>query len=335
MRIRRYEDRDAAAWDTVVDQAPNATFLHSRRFLAYHGDRFTDASLLLESGGDLHALIPAAIDPQDEHHVISHPGATYGGLIAPGFSGRRTIETLGAMAAYYRHLGFSRLTYKTVPYHFSRTPSEGDRYALWRLGATLVRRDLWSVVPLAQPNGTSNKLLRDLQIANRHDLAVSMVSGDDDYRRYHRLLSANLEDRHGVKPVHTDDELIDLRERLGERVALWVAHDRGRTDSPVAGVWLFRFADVAWHMQYTAANAEGREKRAMHLLFHHLLTEARTAGVTHLSYGAVTEQGGRVLNPGLERFKAVFGGGLVTHDFFQLSLTADWPVVLSALADDD
>ena len=333
MKIRAYEDRDAAAWDALVDEAPSATFLHSRRFLTYHGNRFADASLVLESGGDLHALMPAAIDPQDPHHVVSHPGATYGGLIAPGFSASRMMETLAAMAMHYRERGFTHLTYKTVPYHLSRTPSEGDRYALWRLGASLVRRDLWSVVPLAQPNGMTNKLRRDLQIANSCSLAISTADSDDDYRRYHRLLSANLGDRHGVAPVHSADELIDLRQRLGEGTALWLAHAQGRQDSPIAGVWLFRFGQVAWHMQYTAANAEGREKRAMHLLFQRMLTEARAAGVTHLSYGAVTEQGGQVLNPGLERFKAVFGGGLVTHDFFTLPLTQDWPSIPSGQAE--
>jgi hypothetical protein len=142
------------------------------------------------------------------------------------------------------------------------------------------------------------------------------------------LLSANLGDRHGVKPVHSEDELIDLKRRLEEEVALWIAHAPGQPDSPIAGVWLFRFGNVAWHMQYTAANAEGRNKRAMHLLFYRILSAARAMNVSHLSYGAVTENGGRVLNPGLERFKAVFGGGLVTHDFFTLSLADDFQAII-------
>jgi hypothetical protein len=53
-----------------------------------------------------------------------------------------------------------------------------------------------------------------------------------------------------------------------------------------------------------------------------LLEEARYQGVATLSYGAVTEQEGRVLNPGLERFKSDFGGGLVIHDVYTLSLGA-------------
>jgi hypothetical protein len=85
-------------------------------------------------------------------------------------------------------------------------------------------------------------------------------------------------------------------------------------------------------MRYTA---DGRERRAMHLLFNRLMIEARASGVTHLSYGTITEQCARVLNPGLEQFKTVFGGGLVTHDFFELSLTANLPIALGAPADDE
>jgi len=120
--------------------------------------------------------------------------------------------------------------------------------------------------------------------------------------------------------VHTASEMIDLRDRLGDGVRLAFVTPEGRRNDPVGGVWTFRFARVAWHTQYIAANAEGREKQATYLLLRHLLDEARDQGVAALSYGAVTEQEGKVLNPGLERFKSDFGGGLVIHDFYTLPL---------------
>ena len=53
MEIRAFDDRDAEAWDALVAAAPGATFLHSRRFLSYHGNRFQDASLVIERNGNL------------------------------------------------------------------------------------------------------------------------------------------------------------------------------------------------------------------------------------------------------------------------------------------
>ena len=329
VKIRAYQDRDAAAWDDLVDRAPAGNFLHSRRFLAYHGDRFRDASLIVEHGGEIIAVLPAAIDPQDSSHVISHPGATYGGLIAPGFPASSVVAALLAIARYYRSEGLVRLTYKTVPLHFTAIPSQADRYALWRLGATVTRRDLWSVVWTHEGGETTPRLRRQLRFADRHDLTVFETNNAEDYHRYHNLLSANLDERHDVKPVHNVTELIDLRARLGDSVSLWLVTANDMRDMPLAGVWLFRFGQVAWHTQYIASSPEGRDKRAMHLLLQHLLSSARAAGVAALSYGAVTEQDGHVINPGLERFKVEFGGGLVIHDFLTLSLENDWPLNLS------
>lgn len=334
MNLRPFEPQDAEPWDALVDAAPGATFLHARRFLAYHGARFRDASLVLETGGRVVAVFPAAVDPGDPSHVVSHPGATYGGLVAPGFSASETVGALEAIAAHYRAAGFSRLTYKTVPLHLTALPSQADRYALWRLGADVTRRDLWSVVwtdpkdgHLGDPGDGRARRRRERharrsRAAERSELEIFEDASDEAYGRFHALLSENLQERHGVQPVHTVSEMIDLRDRLGDSVRLGFVARKGRRNDPVGGVWTFRFAKVAWHTQYIAANAEGREKQATYLILRHLLDEARVQGVAALSYGAVTEQDGRVLNPGLERFKSDFGGGLVIHDFYTLPLGA-------------
>lgn len=38
--VRRYGEQDAEAWDRLTAESWNGTFLHERRFLAYHGERF-------------------------------------------------------------------------------------------------------------------------------------------------------------------------------------------------------------------------------------------------------------------------------------------------------
>jgi hypothetical protein len=45
---RHYAEQDAEAWDKLVVESWNGTFLHQRRFLSYHGDRFQDLSLIIE-----------------------------------------------------------------------------------------------------------------------------------------------------------------------------------------------------------------------------------------------------------------------------------------------
>ena len=82
---RAYRPDDAAAWDDLVARSVNGTILHTRRFLAYHGSRFRDRSLVVtKSNGKLAGVLPAAEDPVDQSVVTSHPGLTYGGLVHDG-----------------------------------------------------------------------------------------------------------------------------------------------------------------------------------------------------------------------------------------------------------
>ncbi|HEY0006603.1 MAG TPA: hypothetical protein VGB17_17610, partial [Pyrinomonadaceae bacterium] len=85
MQVLRYTETDAEMWDEFISQAPMSTFLHTRRFLSYHGNRFRDASLLLmDQHNRLAGVLPAAVDKGNERRVVSHPGITYGGWLHRG-----------------------------------------------------------------------------------------------------------------------------------------------------------------------------------------------------------------------------------------------------------
>jgi hypothetical protein len=83
--IRSYGPEDASSWNELVERASNGTFLHTRTFISYHGDRFRDRSLILENRRKrIVGVFPAAEAPADPEMVISHPGLTYGGIVHDG-----------------------------------------------------------------------------------------------------------------------------------------------------------------------------------------------------------------------------------------------------------
>ncbi len=72
--------------------------------------------------------------------VVSHPGATYGGLVHDGsVNGDRTRDALAQVREHYAAQGLERLRYDAVPHIYHRSPSQDDIWALAELGATLVR----------------------------------------------------------------------------------------------------------------------------------------------------------------------------------------------------
>src|SRR4051794_32301269 len=141
-----------------------ATFLHTRRFLAYHGNRFEDASLVLrDDGGRLAGVMPAAVEPADTACVTSHPGATFGGIVHHGsLSGPTMIGALEAVCDHYRERGFERFIYAPVPSIYHRRPSGDDVYALFRLGAEWTRCGLSCAVDFESDVRRSSRRRRGL-----------------------------------------------------------------------------------------------------------------------------------------------------------------------------
>jgi hypothetical protein len=314
--VRAYTDADASSWDRFCDGCANATFLHTRRFLSYHCDRFRDASCIVSGTKGWLGLLPAAAHPEQANCVVSHPGVSYGGLLHDGnLSGDDQLAALAAIADYYRQLGHERLRYKVMPHIYQVAPAQDDLYGLFRLGASRYRCDLSSCIDLAARRPAADRRRRGLRKAEKAGLTVS--EGTSNLPHFWPLLVDNLAQRHGVRPVHTLAEITDLANRFPEQIKLNCAQSGSEI---VAGVLLFCTRRVH-HAQYSAANAAGQEAAALDLVFEHCI-EAATQEVRYFDFGISTEEEGGVLNSGLYRFKTEFGGGGVVSEFYELNLTS-------------
>ena len=279
--------------------------------MEYHAARFPDASLLVRTdAGKLVGLLPAS-SASDE--VGSHPGLTYGGLITDQWmTTARILEALSAVAEHLAAAGYSRLVYKTVPHIYHLFPAEEDRYALFRLGARLTRRDLLLVVDYRRRLDYQERRRRSLRKAQ--DLGL-VVEPSEDLASFWAILERNLSERHGVAPVHSLEEIAVLRSRFPDQIVLYLAQ---RGDQPLAGVVVFRTPTVC-HLQYISASPEGRSVGALDIVIDHLLEEY--AGVVrYFDFGAATEDEGRRLNEGLADQKEGFGARAVVHDHYELAL---------------
>lgn len=312
---RRFEESDSDAWDELVAGSWNGTFLHTRRFLRYHGERFQDASLLLEDGarGNVLGVFPAAVDPRDSGCVTSHPGITYGGIVhRGGLLGMRMRAALEAICEHYDSAGFRALRYKVVPAIYHRRPAEDDRYALFLLGARRYRCDLSSTLDLATKPSLAPSKLRNIKKALR--CGSSVETGAQFLRPFWDVLSANLDERHGASPVHSLEEIEDLHARFPENIICTVAVANGEV---VAGSVTFR-TDTVDHGQYYSASAEGRNLSALPLVVERCIAMAASSGRRYYDMGTSNEAEGRVLNEGLHRQKSEFGASGVVYEFYEL-----------------
>lgn len=314
MRVRAFTPADSERWDALCNASYTATFLHTRRFLSYHGARFTDRSLIIEDDERWLGVLPLAEDPHDPHAVVSHPGITYGGLVHDGrLRGEAMVQALRSVCDTLRAQGYRRLRYKPVPTMYQRAPAQDDLYALFRLRSERVRCDLSSCIALAHPLPRSERRQRSLKKAQRAGLTID--SGPEHLSELWPVLTENLQ-RHGVQPVHALDEITLLAERFPQQIACRVARLEKRV---VAGLVLFLTPPCA-HAQYIASNAEGQSMGALDLLFDAAIRDAQLAGTAYFDFGNSNEEQGRVINQGLHRFKSEFGAGGVVHEHHEVAL---------------
>ena len=315
MQARAYTPADAERWDTFCADAHGATFLHTRRFLSYHGDRFTDRSLIFEDGARWLGVLPGAQSPSRANLVVSHPGITYGGVLHEGdLRGEGMLNALQAARDHYAAAGYQTLLYKPVPHIYHRAPAQDDLYALFRLGAKRVRCDLSSCIDLAHPLPVSERRRRALKKAQRAGLTLDTGAHLAD--ELWPVLEANLAQRHGQKPVHSLPEMRMLLERFPQAIRVHVARLEKQV---IAGTVLF-IAGRVRHTQYIASNALGHETGALDLVFDRQIQEARDMNAQFFDFGISNEDGGRSLNVGLHRFKSEFGAGGAVHEFYEIDL---------------
>ncbi len=294
-------------WDDLVARSVNGTFLHTRRYLGYHGSRFADRALVV---GD--AVFPAAEDPADPSRVVSHPGITYGGIVQDGsLRGDAMLDALGAVAEHYRAAGYRTLRYKAVPRIYHRAPADDDLYALARLGARLYRRDLSATVEIGAGVEPRSDRRRNPRVAARR--GATLARGPEHLDAFWAVLTSSLAARHNTTPVHTVEEMRTLLGLFPDDITVDVV----LVDGAVVAGAVHYVTDRVVHCQYSAASPDGAKAYALDLLFTDAIARCDRP---YYDFGISTEADGTVLNTSLYDFKTSFGARGTVCDFYELTL---------------
>lgn len=307
-----YSDEWRSRWEEFVGRSRNATFLFSRDYMEYHADRFPDASLIALCDGKPIALLPACRLEGDM--ISTHAGLTYGGWILPErhVDGAMLLHLMEQWVEWCRANGFKAIHYKPIPSIYASTPSEEDRYALWRCGFSLAAVNLSSAVDMRQPVHFNMNKRRQLKKASRYELKIGESDRWDDFWT---VLCSCLSERHEAAPVHSLDEIKLLQSRFPQNIRLFTIED---ADGIEAGVCVYDTGIVA-HSQYIATTDTARINSYLPALFHHLLTDT-FADRRYFDFGTSNENGGRLLNEGLLNQKFSMGGTGVVYPTYSLSL---------------
>lgn len=310
--VKRYSDGQKGEWDSFVRTSKNATFLFYRDYMDYHSDRFLDCSLMVYRRGALYALLPANIS--DDGILYSHQGLTYGGLLTnERATASEVCKVFDLMNDFYRKEGVNKVVYKPVPWIYHSLPGEEDLYALFATcNAKLKERSVSSTICADRPVAWYR--IRSMGARRAFDAGV-VIEESDRLDDFWQILSTNLMNSYGVKPVHTVEEIKRLGHSFKENIRFVEAKLDGKM---LGGVVLYVSRNVV-HSQYIAASPEGKRLHVLDLLFQKLIEESLRHH-HYFDFGISTEEHGTSLNESLIYQKEGFGGRAVCYDIYEWNL---------------
>lgn len=320
--VTRYTPQNHQIWNEFVKQSRQGTFLFDRNYMDYHQDRFHDHSLMIYYKDKLYALLPAnevvsaSNNEIPQKELVSHQGLTYGGLLTCNkMTAELTCETFEAIGNYLKQEGFSKLTYKAIPWIYHKIPSEEDLYALIHVGkASLSAREISTTILLQNKLRFSEQRRRGVNKAKKNSLIIRQSSQEDAFA-FWNILNNNLQQKYHTRPVHSNEELQLLMSRFPENI---IGYSVLKDEEVIAGTIIFITPQVI-HTQYIGASEKGKEEGALDLLFDYLINQKKW-NAPYFDFGKSTEDRGNYLNTNLIHQKEGFGGRGVAYDTYEWTL---------------
>ncbi len=319
IEIEEYTERLDTEWESFVEQANNGTVFHLQRFLNYHPPgRFVNRHLLFRKNRKLVAVLPAIQrEETGEMALISHGGASYGGLVVREELGiKDTVSLAERLVEYLSQCDISRIVITQPPLIYYRLPNNYIDFALIHCGFTYLKRELTSVINLNYQDDILSTFKNESRTAVRKAQRLGvMVKETDDLKGFYQILKQNLKMRHNVNPTHSLDELLRLKQLLPDRVKQFSAYIK---DTQIAGMTVFVCNPRVVLAFYISHREEYQSYRAVNLLFYEVIRWAVAQGYKFLDLGTFTLN--MVPNWGLGRFKENFGAKGYFRDVLQKRL---------------
>ncbi len=322
LSLQPYTDEKAKQWDDFVSLSRNGTIFHTRKFLSYHPEkRFQDASLLFLDGEKIVGVLPAALKEEaGTKMLVSHPGASYGGLVLhPDMSVTETGEMMQALLAYAKSKKFAGISMlRLPPASLQRQYSEDSQYWMFQQGYRMSRCEMDGAIDLFRLS--DDRILESLNgkcrnMVRQAERAKIEVKLSNDFDAFWPVLESVLVQRHGAKPTHTLAEIKKLHALLPNGFRCLTANLEGKI---VGGIVLITIHDLALYTLYMGQEYASQQFHPMHLLLVEAIRLCLKEKRRVLHLGVSTEDGGTKVNEGLFFFKESFGCKPVRRESWEL-----------------
>lgn len=323
LTIEKFNAKNDQEWDNFIEKnSINGTFLHSRKFLNYHKDRFNDYSLMIKKGTNFVSLIPACEVIEDNKKIFySHKGSTFGGIVVNNkFNNISHIDNVfSILEEYLKKQGFDKIILKNTSEIFYSGTTNLLEYFYFKYGYKSYDElslyiNLSNYSPIIENNFSASKR-RDLKYSLKYNLQFKVLETDNEVSDFYKVLVISLK-KHNTSPVHSLEELLDFKNnRFNDIVKFYGVYYK---ENLIAGSMVFNFNNKVFHTQYLASDSVYLNYYPMNFLNYNLIKEAYVNKFNFFSFGISTEDNGKILNTSLAQFKEGFGAmGSINRTYYK------------------
>ncbi len=274
----------------------------------YHHDRFEDFSLLVFKDEKLMAICPANIV---QNKVFSHQGLTYGGfLLSENIKFNDVLNAWKGVLQYLYVNGVLELIMKLSPKIYHKLPSDEIDYLLFKSNAILYKRDIISALKLKTINYSKSRT-EGIKRGEKHQLKV--VEEDDLSKFWNHILIPNLKDKYQVNPVHTLEEIQELKNKFKNNIRHFNVYFN---NTIVAGTTIFETKRVA-RAQYISGDESKNQLGSLDFLYDYLLTNVFDQK-DYLDLGSSNGSNDESIKSGMLTWKEGFGARSIAQDFYKI-----------------
>ncbi len=223
-------------WDQFVLESNNGTMFHLQKFLDYHTPgKFTFNHLMFLEKGELAAVLPGSLLGNG---LFESPiGASYGSIVTRDIKFSESMEIVESLLNYGKKNGIKEFLLTPAPMIYETYQNQNLDFAMLWQGFGYQLHYISSAIKLDK----ERDILQRFSPTVRRNVRKTMkdfnlkVEVNERYDEFYPILIEN-KSRHDVKPTHSYDDLLRLKELLPDMLKLFMVYYK---DKPIGGSLMF------------------------------------------------------------------------------------------------
>lgn len=292
MEIIEYNSEWKEKWDKFVLESNNGTMFHLQKFFEYHKPgKFTFNHLIFLEKGNIIAVLPGSII---KGTLFESPiGASYGSIVTKDIKFSEAMVIVQTLIDYGKSKGWKEILLTSAPRVYERYPNENLDFAMLWLGFKYDLHYISSAIKLFPERDIISRFQQTVRRNIRKTLKDSdiRVEINDRYDEFYPIL-VNNKARHGVKPTHSYEDLLKLKELLPDNLKLFMVYYK---DKPIAGSSLFICNEIVTLCFYNMLLYEYEHLKPIHRVMYEVVKWSTDNGYQYVDIGV--SQDTKAANP--------------------------------------